>query len=141
MENQPLAAESLVSSEEAINLRHYWHIILERRWLVITAFISIFVLSVIYLFKAEPIYQATARLQIDREQDNLLRVEGVNFPGSQEETTYLQTQYKNLMSRSLIAAVVSKLVLDKDERYAKRRDVIRAVADDISIVPIRLSRL
>jgi polysaccharide biosynthesis transport protein len=129
------------SQEETINLRHYWHILLERRWLVITAFISVFALSLIYLFKATPIYQAVTRLQIDREMDNLLRVEGFSFASSQEEATYLQTQYKNLMSRTLIEAVVRQLKLDKDERYARNIDLVRAVADDITIVPIRLTRL
>ncbi len=141
MENQLPSLDNPVPQEESINLRHYWHVILERRWLVITAFISIFALTLIYLVRAERIYQAGARLQIDREQDNLLRVEGVSFAASQEETTYLQTQYKNLKSRSLIEAVISKLKLDKDERYAKSRDLVKAVADDITIVPIRLSRL
>src|SRR5689334_1858890 len=135
MDTQLPAAETVAAQEESVNLRHYWHVILERRWLVITAFISIFVLSLIYLFKATPIYQATARLQIDREQDNMLRVETISFAGSQEETTYLQTQYKNLLSRSLLGGVIKQLKSDKDERYAKRPDVIRALADDISIVP------
>ena len=31
-------------AEDNLNLRHYWHVILERRWLVLTAFISVFVL-------------------------------------------------------------------------------------------------
>jgi len=59
METQIPAVETVAAQEESVNLRHYWHVILERRWLVITAFISIFVLSLIYLFKATPIYQAT----------------------------------------------------------------------------------
>jgi succinoglycan biosynthesis transport protein ExoP len=141
MEHPPLAMEQAGTQEDAINLRHYWHVILERRWLVITAFVSIFVLSLIYLFKATPIYQATARLQIDREQENLLKLEGVTFGTSQEESTYLQTQYKNLLSRTLINSVVNKLELRKDDRYAKKPDIVKAVADDITIVPIRLSRL
>lgn len=145
MDTQPLPTalptEQNSSPEQSINLRHYWHVILERRWLVITAFISIFVLSLIYLFKATPIYQATARLQIDREVDNVLRLEGVTFGTSQEESTYLQTQYKNLLNRPLIESVIQRLKLDKDERYAKKLEITRAVADDISIVPIRLSRL
>src|SRR5258708_1747490 len=99
MEPQSLMVDTVPAApqEEAINLRHYWHVILERRWLVITAFISIFVLSLIYLFNAKPIYQATARLQIDREQENFLRLDGMAIGTSQEESTYLQTQYKNLM--------------------------------------------
>ncbi|MHC1766574.1 MAG: GumC family protein [Verrucomicrobiia bacterium] len=140
MENQPAPVENLGSQEESINLRHYWHVILERRWLVITAFISVFVLCLIYLFKATPIYQATARLQINREQENLLR-EGFEFASAQDEASYLQTQYKNLLSRTLLRSVITKLNLDKDERYAKQLDIVRAVAEDISIVPIRLSRL
>jgi polysaccharide biosynthesis transport protein len=144
MENHNLANDpsgAPLGQEEAVNLRHYWHILLERRWLVITAFISIFALSLIYLFKATPVYQAVTRLQIDREADNLLRVEGLSFSSSQEEATYLQTQYKNLMSRTLIESVVRQLKLDKDERYARHIDIVRAVADDITIVPIRLTRL
>jgi polysaccharide biosynthesis transport protein len=142
MENKNMGEPSSpAQQEENINLRHYWHILLERRWLVITAFVSIFALSLIYLFKATPIYQAVTRLQIDREMDNLLRVEGLSFAGSQEEATYLQTQYKNLMSRTLIESVVRQLKLDKDERYARHLDVVRAVAEDITIVPIRLTRL
>lgn len=141
MENQPSTVEAVQSQEESVNLRHYWHVILERRWLVITAFVSIFALTLIYLFKATPIYQATARLQIDREQDNMLRLEGVNIGTSQEEATYLQTQYKNLLSRTLIEKVIKKLKLESDPRYAKKVDLVRAVADDISVVPIRLSRL
>lgn len=125
--------------EDTINLRHYWHVILERRWLIITAFISVFVLSLIYLFKATPIYRATTKLQIDPETDSVLRIEGIAV--SRQEQDYLQTQYKNLMSRTLIQSVVSKLGLDKDERYAKSKDPVKAVASDIQIAPIRLSRL
>jgi len=141
MENQSLPVETTAQQEDSVNLRHYWHVILERRWLVITAFISIFALTLIYVFKAPRIYQATARLQIDREQENLLRMESVSFTTSQEESTYLQTQYKNLISRSLIQSVVSTLKLADDERYKKKPDVVRAVAEDITVVPIRLSRL
>jgi len=128
-----------LAQEDTINLRHYWHVLLERRWLIITAFISVFVLSLIYLFKATPIYQATARIQINQENDNILRIEGLAV--GRQEQDYLQTQYKNLMSRTLIESVVNKLKLREDDRYAKSVDVARSVAGDIQIAPIRLSRL
>jgi polysaccharide biosynthesis transport protein len=134
-----VAGVDRANPEEAINLRHYWHVALERRWLIITAFISVFILSLIYLFKATPIFQATARLQINPETDNILKIEGLAV--GRQEQDYLQTQYKNLMSRSLLESVVLKLNLQDDERYAKRRDVIKAVALDLHITPVRLSRL
>lgn len=141
MDTPTSSAESVFSQEDSINLRHYWHVILERRWLVITAFISIFILSLIYLFKSERIYQAVARIQIDREPESMLRFEAVSIGSSQEEATYLQTQYKNILSRTLIQSVINKLKLDKDDRYARKMDIIKAVAQDISVSPIRLSRL
>ena len=140
MENQTVLTSDTALPHDNVNLRHYWHVILERRWLVIAAFVSVFVLSLIYLAKAQSIYQAVARIQIDRESDNILNLkEALSFDG--RETDYLQTQYKNLKSRTLIESVITQLHLDKDERYVKERDTYKAVDDDIQVVPIRLSRL
>src|ERR1044072_6677891 len=140
MENAAWGAADTAFRDEKINLRHYWHVILERRWLVIAAFCSVFALCLIYLFKATRIYQASTRIQIDRESDNVLNIKDV-FSVDGREQDYLQTQYKNLQSRTLIESVVSRLKLDKDPRYAKSMDVSKAVSEDITIAPIRLSRL
>jgi capsular exopolysaccharide synthesis family protein len=131
--------ESSASPAANINLRHYWHVILERRWLVIATFVSVFVLCLVYLYKAPKIYQATTRIQIDRESSTFNLQDLVVSGGA--DTDYLQTQYKNLMSRSLIEAVIKKQKLNEDPRYAKELDVAQAVADDITVAPIRMSRL
>lgn len=125
---------------ENLNLRHYWHVVLERRWLVITAFLSVFVLCFVYLVKAPKIYQATTRIQIDRESESALSLrEMLSATGVDQD--YLQTQYKNLLSRSLLKTVFDKLKLEKDPRYSSKLDGVRALLDDVAIVPIRLSRL
>jgi polysaccharide biosynthesis transport protein len=124
----------------SLNLRYYWHTVLERRWLVITAFFTILLLTALYLFRATPIYAARVRIQIDRESGNALNVKET-FTMDTREQDYLQTQYKNLQSRSLVQAVVNALRLDKDERYAKALDPVGAVLRDITVIPIRLSRL
>src|SRR5439155_4710004 len=79
-------------------------------------------------------------MKIDRESDNVLNIKDV-FSVDGSEQNYLQTQYKNLQSRSLIESVVGKLNLGRDPRYAKSVDPVKAVAQDITIAPIRLSRL
>jgi polysaccharide biosynthesis transport protein len=123
-----------------LNLRHYWHVVLERRWLVITAFFTILLLTAIYLFRATPIYSAVVRIQIDRESANPLNVKDTLSLETREQD-YLQTQYKNLQSRSLVQSVINTVKLDKDPRYEKAMDKVTAVLKDITIVPIRLSRL
>src|SRR5436190_5436864 len=140
MENANWEPADVAHHEEKINLRHYWHVILERRWLVVAAYCSVFALCLIYLFNAPRIFQATARMQIDRESDNVMNFKDV-FAVDGREQDYLQTQYKNLQSRSLIESVAAKLKLDKDPRYAGRADIIRAIGQDVTIAPIRLSRL
>ncbi|SVB09154.1 uncharacterized protein METZ01_LOCUS162008, partial [marine metagenome] len=91
--------------EESINLRHYWHIILERRWLVAATFAVVMVLCLFYLFTATSIFSATTRLQIDNETENSMRMESFVMEGNQGQD-YLQTQYKNLQSRSLTETVL-----------------------------------
>ena len=101
MEQQPFnesREEGLI--EESINLRHYWHIVLERRWLVAATFLVVIILTAFYLFSATPIFSATTRLQIDRETENA-PMESFVMEGAREQD-YLQTQYKNLQSRSLM---------------------------------------
>jgi capsular exopolysaccharide synthesis family protein len=140
MDNGNTGTDATLLHEEKINLRHYWHVILERRWLVVAAFCCVFALCLIYLFKATRIFQATTRMQIDRESDNVLNIKDA-FAVDGREQDYLQTQYKNLQSRTLIESVTKKLNLDKDSRYATQVDAVKAVSDDITIAPIRLSRL
>jgi succinoglycan biosynthesis transport protein ExoP len=140
MENESFPASEASQQEESVNLRQYWHVILERRWLVITTFVSVFILCLIYLYKAPRIYQASARLQIDRESEGLLYIKDA-FAAESRELDYLQTQYKNLTSRTLIESVIAKLNLTKDDRYKESRDFTQAVGNDITVAPIRLSRL
>jgi polysaccharide biosynthesis transport protein len=140
MQQQSHAQPGASQIAQNINLRHYWHVVLERRWLVLTAFFTILILTAVYLFRATPIYSASVRIQIDRESGNPLNVRE-SFSLETREQDYLQTQYKNIVSRSLIESVIQALKLDKDPRYEKSMDRVAAVARDISVVPIRLSRL
>ena len=102
--------------EESINLRHYWHIILERRWLVVATFAVVMVLCLFYLFTVTSIFSATTRLQIDNETENSMRMDSFVMDGNQGQD-YLQTQYKNLQSLSLMKTVLletqqNKKILD-----------------------------
>ena len=73
-QSQAQAQTQFAALGQNLNLRHYWHVVLERRWLVITAFFSILLLTALYLFRATPIYAAVVRIQIDRVSPNPLNV-------------------------------------------------------------------
>ncbi len=125
---------------DAHKLRAYWHTILERRWLILSTLTVVVVLGVFYAFRTTPIYEAVTRLQIDPETGGVLAMrDGVSWGNKDQD--YLQTQYRNLQSRSLIEGVIAKLKLDVDSRYAPAQDKVKAVLGDLSIEPIRLTRL
>lgn len=126
---------------DGINLRLLWHAVLERRWIVITVFVSVVLISLLYLFNAAPIYRATTRLEIERPTSGLLDLSGQTLTIEAHDSDYLQTQYRNLISRTLVRKVMTRLDLDKDPRYANEIDPLQTVLEDIDISPIRLSRL
>ncbi len=123
----------------SLNLRHYWYVLLERRWLVICAYLAVLILAGVYLYTSPRIFRATTRLQINPESESSVNLSGNVITA--RDPDYLQTQYKNLLSRSLLATVVRKERLTEDSRYSKDLDIVRALASDMSVAPVRMTRL
>lgn len=140
MNENTSVGQPVQSASESHKFREYWHVVLERRWLIIATFSIFIVLGAVYAFKATPIYQAVSRLQIDPETGGVLSMRDQMSWGNKDQD-YLQTQYRNLQSRTLIDSVIQKLKLGDDDRYKAAPDKVRAVSEDIEIVPIRLTRL
>jgi len=128
------------TASEAFKIREYWHIVLERRWLIIATFALCVVLGALYAFRATPIYEAAARLQIDPETGGVLSLRDAISWGNKDQD-YLQTQYRNLQARSLLESVIQKLKLEEDDRYKNAPDKVAALASDLDVTPIRLTRL
>ena len=104
------------NTEEQINLRDYLYVIQKRRWTVITVFAVIVITVAILTFTATPIYEATARLIIDKENPNVVSIQevmSVDASGSD----YYQTQYKIIESRTVAREVIRHLNLDKSEEF------------------------
>lgn len=138
--NQEKFPEDQPNQLPEINFRHYWQVLLERRWLALSAFLLIILLTAIYLLRATKIYSATARIQINRESENILNMKDA-FAMEGREMDYLATQHKNLQSYSLLQSVAATLRLTNDLRYSNSVDVALSLLNDVTITPIRLSRL
>lgn len=102
--------------EEQIDLRDYLRVILNRRWTVITVLAIIVVTVAIHAFTATPIYQATTRIVIEKENPNVVSIEEV-LAVDASGTDYYQTQYKIIESRTVARAVIKHLNLDKSKEF------------------------
>ncbi|MFN0067308.1 MAG: GumC family protein [Limisphaerales bacterium] len=130
----------VLSVETKMNLRHYWQIILERRWLVIIGFALCMLGAVIYLLKAPKIYRATSIIQIDREAEGAFNARDIMLYAGREQD-YLQTQYRNLQSPTLLNRIFLELGLGQLPEFQEAKDPLAALKDLLTVAPVRLTRL
>ncbi len=130
--------------EEQINqqqhLRDYWEVIRKRKWTLVTFFIVLVTAVTIGTFKIQPVYMATCQVLIEKERfKGITFSESIGIETSQQD--YYQTQYKIIKSRSLAKKVVDKLKLDEFEEYSGGGDVVSSFLANVTVSPIRNSRL
>jgi len=105
---------------DSIHLLDYWHVLLSRKWTVLTIFATVFLVTALATVKQTPIYRASTTLQIDRESSNVLGdLKDVYQIGAATDDT-LKTQYRVLESRALARRVVQELHLERESEFQKK---------------------
>ncbi len=94
--------------EREIHLREYLHVLLKRKWLLLTVVVVCFTVAAIHTFRQRPMYQAAAQIMIEREAPNIIQIQQVTQI-SEDYTDFYNTQYKILQSRALALAVAERL--------------------------------
>ncbi len=102
--------------EESIDLRDYLRVLSKRRWVIISIFMLTVLAVAVQTFTATPIYQATARIIIEKENPNLVSIEEVMSVDS-TGTDYYQTQYKIMESRVVAREVIKRLDLASSPEF------------------------
>jgi len=95
---------------DEIDLVVYWHLLVRRRWLILGILGVVAAASLLITLMATPIYRATAVMQIEKEEQNVVQVGAVGAQGYDPD--FLQTQYQLLQSRALAERVADDLELD-----------------------------
>jgi uncharacterized protein involved in exopolysaccharide biosynthesis len=140
-DNTAVEAESYgggTGGSSGVNLRHYWYVLLERRWLVICAYLAVLIASGAYLYTAPRIFRATTRLQIDPEAESAVNLGSsvvVTATGIPPDPVQEPGQPQPPPGGGAEGAPFG------DPRYSKNLDVISALADDLTVSPVRMTRL
>jgi uncharacterized protein involved in exopolysaccharide biosynthesis len=83
-----VAAPSLLSWEQAPREPHlldYLLILRKHQWLILTFLVTVVTLVSIATFKMKPVYEATARVEIDRDIPSILPFQSVNADSAYED--------------------------------------------------------
>lgn len=150
--------------DDTIDLRAYWQVLRDRRWVIAGVASAVLLLALAATLLATPIFRASSTLQIERDTMKIMDVEGLTPTESPMDRDFYQTQYELLRSRSLARRVVQDLHLARHPQFAEKMAKVdesladqqptpsvlrdareRALVEDalrsLTIEPIRNSRL
>jgi len=130
-----------------IHLGEYLPVILRRRKLILTFFTVVVTLVGIGSLVMKPVYESKATIQIEKSGPRVTQIQEVAPQGTTEgysgsKDYYYETQYKLLLSPTLLKRVIDALGLYNDSRG--RRQVLNPVAklrQVVRIKPVRNSQL
>lgn len=99
--------------QSQIHLSEYWHLLVRRRWIVLSALMAVLAGVSIKTFRATPTYRAVATVQIERADPNIMKFDQIVSydPSFLSYQDYYQTQYRLLESHAVALRVVRTLGL------------------------------
>ncbi len=100
--------------DQEFHLRDYLGVLLKRKWIVLSFFLSVVVTTAIFTAMMIPVYQSTVVIKIDKQGPSSISFTGVT---TNPATDYQETQREILKSRSLAERVIRRLALDKNSRF------------------------
>jgi polysaccharide biosynthesis transport protein len=93
------------------HLLDYLIILRKHQWLIATFLLTVVTVVTIASFKMKPVYVAAARVEVDKESQNTLPFQGVNYDEYVDLDNYVETQVKILQSETLALQTIRELNL------------------------------
>jgi succinoglycan biosynthesis transport protein ExoP len=115
------SAPTVVSWEQAPRDPHlidYLLVLRKHQWLILTFLVTVVTLVSIATFKMKPVYEATARIEIDRDTPGVLPFQAVNADAAYDDLqNYIETESKVLQSDTLAMETIKRLNLINDPAF------------------------
>ncbi|MDR3678115.1 MAG: polysaccharide biosynthesis tyrosine autokinase [Acidobacteriota bacterium] len=153
-----LELEAAQGNDAHFTFATFWHIVVKRAATIITATVVVSVLTAIYSFKMQPIYKATANIEVETNYPQLQTLSEVYRQAPQEDFSFLTTQIQVLQSDSLSWTTMEQLGLDRAEPQssslskasgqspaqiagARKTALIAEFKDGLKVEPLKDSRI
>jgi capsular exopolysaccharide synthesis family protein len=107
------------NAEAEVHLLDYWRAVRKRLWLVTGMVVLVTMLSILYVARKPDIYQASARVQVNLENNAELVGKSPYVFGPTNDPVYFNTQLQILVSPGLMRRVVKTLDLEHNPNFFK----------------------
>jgi polysaccharide biosynthesis transport protein len=107
------------------HLLDYLIILRKHQWLILTFILTVVTVVTIASFKMKPVYQAAARVEVDKESQNMQPFPDSNNFGEYEDAeNYIETQTKILQSETMALMTIKSLDLARYPEFGGRPNAI-----------------
>src|ERR1700681_1697240 len=129
VELMPTALPVWELSPREPHLYDYLLILRKHQWLILSFMLSVVTIVAIATFRMQPVYVATARVEIDRENSNILPFQGMDsYDLAIDTDNYIETQAKILTSETLALETIRNAGLSALPQYSSPNGPSEAVA-------------
>src|SRR5438552_5347230 len=111
------------------HLYDYLLILRKHQWLILSFLLAVVTIVSIATFRMQPVYQTTARIEIDRENSNVLPFQGAeSFDYMMDTDNYIETESKILTSETLALQTIRSTGLASHPEYSSGDGPSEAIA-------------
>src|SRR5258707_6177162 len=111
------------------HLYDYLLILRKHQWLILSFMLAVVTIVAISTFRMQPVYVATARVEIDRENANILPFQGADsYDYMVDLENYIETQSKILTSETLALQTIRNNALSTRPEFSSPYGPSEAVA-------------
>src|SRR5437867_8291860 len=111
------------TGEARSEIREFWEVLVRRQWAVYTVAGVVLAVTAARTFTLQPLYRATALLEIQRSSPDVLAFRDLMRTDSswQGYSAFYETQYRILQSRAVARRAAERLDLPRHPLYRERR--------------------
>lgn len=156
--NQTMHAyQSVSKAQDNLDLREFWRTLVHQKRMILSILGAVILLTLLYTFLSDPVYRATAKLQIEREPTKVVDIKFLDSGDIRDTRDFYQTQFELIKSRALAKRVIDKLSLHdslEESFWQKMKSSMGLISEDskqfalenallenLNIEPIKNSRL
>jgi len=111
------------------HLYDYLLILRKHQWLILSFMLAVVTIVAIATFRMQPVYVATARVEIDRENANILPFQGTDsYDLMMDLENYIETQSKILTSETLALQTIRNNALSARPEFSSANGLSEAIA-------------
>ncbi|PWT77833.1 MAG: hypothetical protein C5B58_16215 [Acidobacteria bacterium] len=111
------------------HLYDYLLVLRKHQWLILSFMLAVVTIVAIATFRMQPVYTATARIEIDRENSNILPFQGPEaYDFYSDSESYIETQSKILTSETLALQTIRNSGLSARPEFSTPTGPSEAVA-------------